>query len=309
MSSEPLRRLRPFHIVDVFANQKFAGNQLAVVRNAIDFPENEFQKFAREMNFSETTFIMINEEEISGQTDIPFKVRIFTPRVELPFAGHPTLGTAFVIQQYLLHKKVPKIVLDLKIGPIEVTPEYEPEGDGVKLLWMKQNEPKFSKATASPDQIAKVLGLAKSDLDPRYPIEEVSTGLFVFIVPLKSMKALKKCVVDREKYFALIRKSKAKALLVFAPGSHATASQLSVRMFGEYLGVPEDPATGSANGCLAGYLSRHGYFGSDRVDIQVDQGYEIGRPSTLFLRTSPEKKLVNVSVGGHVVPVAEGALL
>ena len=307
--SEPLRRLRPFHIVDVFADQRYAGNQLAVVRNAIDFPETDLQRFAREMNFSETTFIMINENEIGGQADLPFKVRIFTPRLELPFAGHPTIGTAFVIQQYILRKKVAKLVLDLKIGPIEVTPEYETAGDGIKLLWMKQNEPKFSKTAVATDQVAKMLGVLKTDLDPQFPIEEVSTGVSFLIVPLKSMKALRKCKIDREKYFALIRKLKAKSVLVFAPGSHGTLSQLSVRMFSDYFGVHEDPATGSANGCLAGYLSRHKYFGSDRVDIQVDQGYEISRPSTLYLRTSPEKKSINITVGGHVVPVAEGSLL
>jgi trans-2,3-dihydro-3-hydroxyanthranilate isomerase len=307
--SEPLRRLRPFHIVDVFADQRYAGNQLAVVRNAIDFPETELQRFAREMNFSETTFIMINENEIAGQVDLPFRVRIFTPRLELPFAGHPTIGTAFVIQQYILRKKVAKLILDLKIGPIEVTPEYEAVGDGIKLLWMKQNEPKFSRNAVAVDLVSKMLGLSKMDLDPRFPIEQVSTGVPFLIVPLKSMKALRKCEIDREKYFALIRKLKAKSVLVFAPGSHGTSSKLSVRMFSDYFGVPEDPATGSANGCLAGYLSRHKYFESDRIDIQVDQGYEIARPSTLYLRTSPAKKTVNISVGGHVVPVAEGSLL
>ncbi len=272
MSSEPVSRLRPFHIVDVFADQKFAGNQLAVVRNAMDFPETGYQRFAREMNFSETTFIMIDENELDGRTDFPFRVRIFTPRLELPFAGHPTLGTAFVIQQYILRKKVPKIVLDLKIGPIEVTPEYESAADGIKLLWMKQNEPKFLKTVITSEQISKVLGLTRGDFDSEFPIQEVSTGVPFLIVPLKSMIALKKCKVDKERYFALIRKTKAKSLLVFSPGSHGTESQLSVRMFADYFGVPEDPATGSGNGCLAGYLSRYKYFGSERVDIQDRSG-------------------------------------
>ncbi len=225
--SEPFGRLRPFHIVHVFANEKFAGNQLAVVRNAIDFPESELQKFAREMNFSETTFIMINESELNADQEIPFRVRIFTPNAELPFAGHPTLGTAFVIQQYILRRKVSRIVLDLKVGPIEVVPEYE--SDGVKLLWMKQNEPKFSKPTLSRDQVSKVLGLSKSDFDSDYPIQEVSTGFPFIIVPLKSMRALKKSRVDRERYFPLIRKTKAKSILIFAPGSHGTDSKLQLQ--------------------------------------------------------------------------------
>jgi len=302
-------RLRPFHIVDVFGDERYSGNQLAVVRNAIDFPEPSLQKFAREMNFSETTFIMANESEIAGRSDVPFTVRIFTPNAELPFAGHPTVGTAFVIQQYIIRKKVPKITLDLKIGPIDIIPEYESTDDGVKLLWMKQNEPKFSKSILNTTQLSKVLGLSRSDFDSNYPIQEVSTGLPFIITPLKSMKALKKCKVDLDAYLALIRKTKAKSILVFAPGSHGTNSKLSVRMFSHYFGVPEDPATGSANGCLAAYLTRHEYFGGKRVDIQVDQGYEIGRPSTLYLKTNPEGSKFNVSVGGHVVPVAEGTLL
>jgi trans-2,3-dihydro-3-hydroxyanthranilate isomerase len=126
---------------------------------------------------------------------------------------------------------------------------------------------------------------------------------------LKSMKALRVCHVDQDRYFALIRKTKAKSLLVFCPGSHGTDSKLSVRMFSDYYGVVEDPATGSANGFIAAYLSHHKFFGTDRVDIKVDQGYEINRPSTLYLRTEPEKGKVNVSVGGQVFRVAEGVLV
>jgi trans-2,3-dihydro-3-hydroxyanthranilate isomerase len=301
-----LSKVRAFHIVDVFAGEKFAGNQLAVVRNAYDFSEENMQKFAREMNFSETSFILMNEREMSG-SESTFRVRIFTPKFELPFAGHPTLGTAFVIQQYIIRREVSKIILDLKIGPIEVTPVYE--SGRIKLLWMKQNEPKFSKVRISAAEISKTLGLTKSDMDAKFPIQEVSTGVPFIITPLKSMKALKACRVDRDRYFALIKKTKAKSLLVFCTGSHGTDSKLSVRMFSDYFGVAEDPATGSANGCLAAYLSHYKFFGSDRTDIKVDQGYEINRPSTLYLRTEPEKGKVNVSVGGQVVPIAEGILV
>lgn len=299
-------KVRAFHIVDVFAGEKYAGNQLAVVRNAYDFSDENMQKFAREMNFSETTFVLVNESEMNASESV-FRVRIFTPKLELPFAGHPTIGTAFVIQQYIIRREVPKIILDLNIGPIEVTPVYE--SGRIKLLWMKQNEPKFSKGKIGADQVSKSLGLKKTDIDPKFPIQEVSTGVPFIIIPLKSMRVLKGCRVDKDRYFALIRRTKAKSLLVFCPGSHGTDSKLSVRMFSDYYGVSEDPATGSANGCLAAYLSHHEYFGSGLVDIKVDQGYEICRPSTIHLRTAPEKSRVNVSVGGQVVPVAEGVLV
>jgi trans-2,3-dihydro-3-hydroxyanthranilate isomerase len=309
MSSDAISKSRPLHIVDVFTSVKYAGNQLAVVRNAIDFPENDLQRFAREMNFSETTFIMTNEADLAGRTDFPFRVRIFTPSVELPFAGHPTLGTAFVIQQYIIRKKVPKIILNLKVGPIEVTPEYEPETDGVRLLWMKQLEPKFAKSTLQAAATAKALGLEKRDIDSEFPIQEVSTGVPFIITPLKSMKALKKCRVDANQFSLLVHKTKAKSILVFAKGSHGTESQISARMFSNSFGIGEDPATGSANGCLAAYLSHYEYLGAKTVDIQVDQGYEMGRPSTLFLKTSPEGRDANVIVGGKVIPVAEGTLI
>jgi trans-2,3-dihydro-3-hydroxyanthranilate isomerase len=295
----------PFHIVDVFTDTKYSGNQLAVVRNANDFSEADMQKFAREMNFSETSFILLNERELAGNNTF-FPVRIFTPRAEVPFAGHPTLGTAFVIQQYILRKQVPTVTLDLKVGPIEVTPIYE--GDNVRILWMKQNEPTFGPRKYQSKQLAKVLGLSTKDILTTFPIQEVSTGLLFLIVPLKNLRALKRCSVNREKYFEFIKKSPAKAILVFSPGSHGTDSKLSVRMFSEYYGVPEDPATGSGNGGLAAYLSRHEYFGSPVVDIQVDQGYEIGRPSTLHLKATPGNGKINVMVGGQVVPVAEGIL-
>jgi len=307
MSSEVMSRLRPFHIVDVFTDTKYAGNQLAVVRNAADFPEEDLQRFAREMNFSETTFIMVNEADVAGQSDIPFKVRIFTPRTELPFAGHPTLGTAFVIQQYIIRRLVSKVILDLKVGPIEVTPEYD--GDKIKLLWMKQNEPKFSKSTFRSESVAKALGLEKSDIETSFPIQEISTGVPFIIVPLKSMRALKKSRPIADRFSIVVQKTKAKAILIFAKGSHGTKSTLSVRMFSPPLGVIEDPATGSANGCLAAYLSHNRYLGSDVVDIAVDQGYEMGRPSTLLLKTTPDGKNTNVQVGGQVVPVAEGTVV
>jgi trans-2,3-dihydro-3-hydroxyanthranilate isomerase len=167
---------------------------------------------------------------------------------------------------------------------------------------MKQIEPSFGRRKLNADKISKVLGLSKNDILEKFPIQEVSTGVPFLIVPLRTLKALKRCLVNRDKYFQLIKNTKAKSLLVFSPGSHGTDSKLSVRMFSDYYGVPEDPATGSA------YLSHHMYFGSAEIDIQVDQGYEIGRPSTLHLKTLPENGKTNVMVGGHVVPVAEGLL-
>jgi trans-2,3-dihydro-3-hydroxyanthranilate isomerase len=126
------------------------------------------------------------------------------------------------------------------------------------------------------------------------------------IIPLKDLESLKRSRTNRDKYFELIEEIDSRVLLAFAPGEYEPGQSLGVRVFVDYFGIPEDPATGSANGCLAGYLTKHRYFGTDHIDIAVGQGYEIQRPSTLFLQTDTSGDGINVYVGGRVAPVAEG---
>jgi len=287
-----------FYIVDVFAEQKYTGNQLAVFMPGHHFSGKEMQQVAREMNFSETTFILSDKPQKGG-----YKVRIFTPGEEVPFAGHPTLGTAYIIQKKLLRSRPTQLILGLKVGKIPVS--FESFDKNRERLWMKQIDPKFQ-AIYNSEQLVDVLNISKSDIDSRFPIQQVSTGLPFIIVPLKSLAAIKKCQIDKSKYFSLIKDIEAKAILVFAPQTYDPAHQLSVRVFVDYFGIPEDPATGSANGCLTGYLVKHRYFGKTEIDIQVEQGYEIGRPSLLYLRGRQEKSVIQVYVGGQVVPVARG---
>ena len=142
----------------------------------------------------------------------------------------------------------------------------------------------------------------------RFPVQEVSTGLPFVMVPLQNLAALKRARVDRDRCLALLAEAQAKALLVFSPEPYRRRNDLSVRVFADYYGVPEDPATGSANGCLAAYLARHRYFGSDRIDASAEQGHEIGRPSLLYLRASNEADGISVSVGGGVKMIAHGSL-
>jgi trans-2,3-dihydro-3-hydroxyanthranilate isomerase len=154
--------------------------------------------------------------------------------------------------------------------------------------------------------VAPVLSLDLDEIDLRYPVQEVSTGIPFIIVPLKTHESLKKIRVNREKYFDLVENTQAKEILVFCPETYAPDNDLSVRVFAEYLGIPEDPATGSANGCLAGYLVEYAYFGEKPVDVRVEQGYEIGRPSLLLLKAQKNGDTIEVSVGGKVVMVAKG---
>ena len=283
-----------FYIVDVFAEERYAGNQLAVVRGGAGLPDETLQKIALEMNYSETTFILWEEE-----TDGGYDIRIFTPGEEVPFAGHPTLGTAYVIQHEILASPVERITLKLKAGEIPVT--------FGEVLWMRQLPPTFGTILYSA-LVARTLNLETADLDDRSPVQEVSTGLPALIVPLRDLDALRRCKVDWERYTELA--GSGKNLYVFCPEPHEDGpGDLSARMFANDLGVPEDPATGSAAGCLAAYLLEHSYLGTDSVDVRVEQGYEIGRPSLLYLQATSEADEVRVDVGGKVQMVARGELV
>lgn len=287
-----------FFILDVFAEQKYAGNQLAVfiVNNAIT--DSEMQQIAREINFSETTFILSDIPEKGG-----YPVRIFTPTQEVSFAGHPTLGTAYVIQKEIIRTPVERIVLNLKIGPIPVELTYD--GLMSERLTMKQNEPVFLK-TVDNKAASDALSISESDIDDRFPIEEVSTGLPFIIVPLKNLDAIKKARINREAHRTLTTDTEAKAIFLFCPVTYNKENQLNARMFADCYGIPEDPATGSANGCLAAYLVKHRYFESDHINVRIEQGYEIGRPSLLYIEGKRSNDTIEVFVGGNVIEVAKG---
>jgi len=290
-----------FYIMDVFAEEKYAGNQLAVIRDAGGISDLEMQKIAKEMNYSETTFILSKEQRNGG-----YDVRIFTPEAELPFAGHPTLGTAFVIQHEIMKEPADTVILNLKVGQIPVG--FHKADSGEEILWMKPKEPIFGQ-TFEPDEIVQFLSVCKEDIDERFPIQHVSIGVDFLFVPITSLDAVRRASVIKEKFFDWIKDKQAKTIFVFCPETYKSENHMSVRLFADYFGVPEDPATGSANACLAGYLVKHRYFEGDKIDIRVEQGYEIKRPSLLYLRAENKQGKIDVSVGGKVVMVAEGQLL
>ncbi|MEA5497985.1 PhzF family phenazine biosynthesis protein [Limnoraphis robusta] len=292
-----------FYIVDVFAEDKYAGNQLAVVfgEGVISLSDAEMQQIAQEMNYSETSFIPSSQTEDGG-----YDVRIFTPQKELPFAGHPTLGTAYIIQQEIIQKPLEQVILNLGVGQIPVT--WTQDEDGDEIFWMRQNNPEFYH-TLEANLVAEVLGLEVSEIDPKFPIQEVSTGIPFILVPLKNLAALKKAKVNLEKYSKLMEITHSTEILIFSPEPYSPENQISARMFAPSLGIPEDPATGSANGCLAGYLIQHSYFEKDQIDLKVEQGYEINRPSILYLKAKKVSDKIEVMVGGKVVKVAKGELL
>ncbi|MBN2104526.1 PhzF family phenazine biosynthesis protein [bacterium] len=287
-----------FVISDVFAESRYSGNQLATFLDASSLTDEEMQHITREINFSETTFILPGSRKNGG-----YRVRIFTPGCEVDFAGHPTLGTASVIRNHLLGEPVDQVLLNLNVGPVPVTWQNPKNAGG--LLWMKQVEPVFG-GQMDAVRMAEVLGIDPDDLDEKWPVESVSTGLAHHIVPLKNKQALKKAKIQPAFYEPLINQTKTKSILIFCPEGYEDEQTLGVRVFDDYYGIPEDPATGSGNGCLAAYLVKHRYFGSHAIDIKVGQGYEIGRPSTLALKASDSQNRIQVQVGGKVVQIAEG---
>jgi trans-2,3-dihydro-3-hydroxyanthranilate isomerase len=291
----------PFLILDVFATGKYTGNQLAVCLDAGDLTDVQMQQIAREINFSETTFVTSSTPVNGG-----YNTRIFTPITELPFAGHPTLGTAFAIQQEIVKESVGRINLNYQVGQIPVDLNYL-NGE-LDILWMHQQQPKFYDAV-DVEMIAAVIGVSSTDIDARYPIEPISTGLPFIVVPLKTLAAVSQAKLNLNLYANSVANLPAQAILIFCPETIDPDRQLHVRVFTECFGIPEDPATGSANGCLAAYLAKHQYFGSPNLDITVEQGIEMGRSSLLYLRANYTPTNCPVSIGGKVINIAKGEFI
>lgn len=261
----------PFTIVDVFAERRYAGNQLAVFTDAGGLDAAEMQALAHETNFSETTFVV----------DAKPTVRIFTPREELPFAGHPTLGTAAVLMG-----DAREITLHLKVGPITV----RREGD---LYWMRQNPASFGRRVDAKE-VAPMLSIPESEIVG--PVEEVSTGLPHLVVPIASVEALRRVKLDAPRYHKLVAGLDAQCIFPFAVGASDPRHHVTVRQFALNFGIHEDPATGSGNGSLAAYLSRHKVLGSEVVDVRSEQGANLGRPSLLHLKARPGPKGIDTDV-------------
>jgi trans-2,3-dihydro-3-hydroxyanthranilate isomerase len=289
-----------FHIVDVFAEEKYAGNQLAVVREAGGLSGDQMQKLARQMHFSETTFILSDAERDGG-----YDVRIFTPAAEVPFAGHPTLGTAYVIRHEVIRRPVACVKLNLQVGQIPVT--FEPRAGG-DLVWMTPREATFGE-TFQARAIAPLLTLRETDIDENFPVQSVSTGLPFALVPLRSLDAVRRARVITDQWLDWVKDRQAKMVFVFCRETVDPGNHIHARAFADYYGVPEDPATGSANSCFAAYLVKHRYFGADPIDVRVEQGYELGRPSLIYLRAKRSGERIEVNVGGKVIPIARAELV
>ncbi len=268
-------------VCDVFTNEPLAGNQLAVFTDARGIPEERLQRLAREMNFSETTFVY------PPQADGHVHMRIFTPAAEIPFAGHPTLGTAFVLAG-------PLQLLEIRIETGQGTVPVRVEREGARIVFGRMEQPL---PTIAPFERADELQTALG-VESVLPVEVYDNGLAHVYVALGSREAVAALRPDQQRLAAL----GTYGINCFAGGGLTWKT----RMFGPMLGVPEDPATGSAAGPLALHLARHGRiaFGDE---IEISQGAEIGRPSTLYARVDGAADAVErIEVGGSAVIVARG---
>jgi trans-2,3-dihydro-3-hydroxyanthranilate isomerase len=294
-----------YYVVDVFTREALKGNPLAVVMNTCGMTSERMQAIAREFNLSETTFV--ERGHLDAELSEGVRVRIFTTREELNFAGHPTLGTASVLRLHAPECVASGMVkLKLNVGTVPVV-FSNGEGDALHGE-MTQPDPVFG-ALLDRDVVARICGLSEEDLDPKLIPQVVSTGTAFAIVPLRSVEALGRLKVDHDAAAPWRAKTGARWFFCLAPNTAKNSSHAKrlwrARM--QFYGG-EDPATGSAAGCAISYLVEHGAVASDEP-IVVHQGVEMGRPSEIHLAaTKLDSGVTNVRVGGSTVPVANGRL-
>jgi len=289
-----------FRHVDVFSESIFGGNQLAVFVDAKGLHKKEMQSLAREMNFSETTFVTP-----SRGNSIDANVRIFTPWEEIPFAGHPVIGTAFVLVEGMNKKRKKKVEsVVLKVGTGEVRVDVEYPGKKPPYFIMHQPVPEFGVAIQDRGQAAGAVGLDKDNVVGG---GVVSNGLDFLIVEIDTLEHVKKAQLNIDLATKVIKRYGVCGIYIFSRYERGKFD-VHARFFAPTLGVYEDPATGSASGAVGAYLSRILKFPIE-LKVRIEQGVEIHRPSSIDVNVKCERGVISeVSVAGHVVPVAEGVV-
>src|SRR5438309_7031912 len=302
-------RTYEFVQLDVFTQTPLAGNPLAIFADARGLDDNEMQALAREMNLSETTFILPRDPAIEAQEGK--KVRIFTVSEELPFAGHPTLGTALHLYAANSASNSKEITLDLKAGkiPVRFTANSENAGrdrvDGQVFGEMRQRDPEFG-TIFSREDVARVIGIAVDEISSDWPIQPVSTGLTFTIVPFRNRQTLSDLKFSYAQAAEFLKNSGANFFYFLCPKRGEGRLEARSRMF--FYGG-EDPATGSAAGCAASWMVQHGVAKSDE-QVLVRQGIECRRPSEMYVRATREgERVSNVRVGGYAVEILRGTVV
>lgn len=301
-----MRRLR-FLQFDVFTREPFGGNQLAVFLEGDTLSDEKMQTIAREMNYSETTFILSPSDPKAL-----CRVRIFTPATELPFAGHPVVGTTFALAHAgLIRADESPVVLQLGVGLLPVELLYEDQH--VTFVWMHQPIPRFETWQGDTARLASALGLTPDDFDADLPIERAIVGVNHVLVPIRSLEAISRARPEADLLEAMNLPGEHPGCFLFTLERAESGADIHGRMFSPAMGISEDPATGSAAGPLGVYLLRHGRLTPDETGqtrARLEQGVEMGRPSALDIAISGSAdNIEDVRVGGASVLMIEGELL
>jgi trans-2,3-dihydro-3-hydroxyanthranilate isomerase len=292
-----------YALVDVFAERPLEGNMLAIFADGRGLSDEQMQALARETNLSETTFVLPADGAQDSEEAV--RVRIFTTEEELPFAGHPTLGTAsWLYWNHPRLKGAQEIVLQLNSGKIPV--RFEPPAAGELGVFgrMRQRDPAFG-LIHDRAEVAQAIGMAVDDLDADHPIQTVSTGMPFCIVQVRSVEALGRLNMPRAAAQAYLDAHESKFFYCVAPVSKASAGDADFRTRMQWYSG-EDPATGSAAGCAIAYLVKQRMVESGQT-VVFEQGVEVNRPSRIHVQASENDfGIVNVFVGGRTIPVANG---
>ncbi|MCW5634923.1 MAG: PhzF family phenazine biosynthesis protein [Rubrivivax sp.] len=291
-----------FFTVDVFTDRSYGGNPLAVVLDADRLSAESMQQLAAEIDYSETTFVMSSAPLPDGG----WRVRMFTPVREMPFGGHPILGTAWVVRRHLTPRADGPVLLHVPVGPVRVAFERDAGGE---VAWLTA-PPVVRGVTCPAGPIAAALGIAVADIDTRAPVQQYTAGISALVVPLRSRAALGRARLDLAAFAPLAAAGFDPLVYVFCTETQRPENDLAARFFFEARGVREDPATGNAAAFLGHHLLDNRFFG-DRPELalRIEQGHEVARPSLVRLRARGAGEARAVSVGGSVVPVVEGRLV
>lgn len=299
-----------FYQADVFTAEPFGGNPVAVIPDAQGLNDDELQQIAREMNLSETVFVFPPTDQAAVA-----RLRIFTPTQEIPFAGHPVIGTFFLLAELgviPVKQSMTRVMQECNIGlfPVEL---YAEDGQ-VERVVMTQPKPEFLGPVEETEDLYKVasaLGLSKHVIaDTKWPIEVVSTGLPVLIVPVRTLTAVRSIRPDATAIMDVCRRFGANGIMVFTTVTVEPSATVHTRMFAPSIGILEDPATGSASGALGAYLVQNGVVDvAPTTEIIAEQGYAIDRPSRIYIQVDSDDDIIqSVKVGGQCVRVIEGTL-
>ena len=301
-----MRKLR-YHLVDVFTDRQFGGNPLAVFTNGRGLAAETMQRIAKELNLSETTFVLPPQDAAND-----YRVRIFTPGEELPMAGHPTVGTTFILaREHMIERgaDVTTIKLEEAVGTIPVNIEWRDGEAG--FIQMRQPLPTFGARVEDVGAVAEMLSVEPRDIaETNLPIEVVSCGVPFLFVPLRSLAAAHAVKFRVDVWERALREIVPPEVFVFTREVEHEGSSVHSRMFAPGMGISEDPATGGASGPLGCYLVKHGVIACEReVEFTSEQGIEMGRPSFIKIKIARDgDEITDVRVGGECRFMGEGYL-